>query len=91
VETSFALALSFNFVVSISMYAYLGKASIVVTKYETGINVCNQFPLGGGRETDYGREKVDIAAQPRSPSLHQAIHQHGRSAAYGHKWARKVD
>lgn len=91
VAAGFALALVLNLVVGIQMYVYWGKGS--------GISVAaghekarDEFPLGGGREIGgYGREKVDIVVPPQSPSSHPPAHQHSPSAAYGRKWARKVD
>jgi mannose-P-dolichol utilization defect 1 len=87
----FALALVLNLVVGIQMYAYWGKGSGVgvVSGHE---KTRDEFPLGEGREIgSYGREKVDIVVQPQSPSSHPPTHQHLQSAAYGRKWARKVD
>jgi mannose-P-dolichol utilization defect protein 1 len=87
----FALALVLNLVVGIQMYAYWGKGSgvSVVSGHE---KTRDEFPLGEGREIgSYGREKVDIVVQPQSPSSHPPTHPHLQSAAYGRKWARKVD
>ena len=91
VAAGFALALVLNLVVGIQMYVYWGKGSgfSVVAGHE---KVRDEFPLGEGREIGgYGREKVDIVVQPQSPPSHLPTHQHLQSAAYGRKWARKVD
>jgi mannose-P-dolichol utilization defect protein 1 len=88
VAAGFALALVLNLVVGIQMYAYWGNGSVVVGHEK----VRDEFSLGGGREIgSYGREKVDIVVQPQSPSSHPPTHQHPQPAAYGRKWARKVD
>ena len=86
----FALALVLNLVMGIQMYVYWGKGSVVsvVAGHE---KARDEFPLGGREIGDYGREKVDIVIQPQSPSSHPPTHQHSQSAAYGRKWARKVD
>jgi mannose-P-dolichol utilization defect protein 1 len=96
VAAGYALAFVLNLIVGVQMYAYWGRGSIVIANQETGAAAKprDQFPLGGGRETSYGREKVDVVVQPQSPPPpHQATHQHqqGQSATYGRKWARKVD
>jgi mannose-P-dolichol utilization defect protein 1 len=90
VAAGFALALVLNLVVGIQMYVYWGKGSgVSVAGHE---KVRDEIPLGGGREiSGYGREKVDIVVQPQSPSSHPPTHQHLQPAAYGRKWARKVD
>jgi len=93
VAAGFALALVLNLVVGIQMYVYWGQGSgvSVVAGHE---KARDEFPLGGGREIGgYGREKIDIVVQSesQSPSSHPPTHQQLQSAAYGHKWARKVD
>jgi mannose-P-dolichol utilization defect protein 1 len=87
VAAGFALAFALNIVVGAQMYAYWGRG------------VCQEGPtkareditLGGAKEMSYGREKVDVVVQPQSPLPQQATHQHSQSAAYGRRWARKVD
>jgi mannose-P-dolichol utilization defect 1 len=90
VAAGFALALVLNLVVGIQMYVYWGKGSGVgvVAGHE---KARDEFPLGGKEIGGYGREKVDIVVQPQSPSSHPPAHQQSQSAAYGRKWARKVD
>ncbi|KAI9450414.1 hypothetical protein F5148DRAFT_987067, partial [Russula earlei] len=90
VAAGFALAFVLNLVVGVQMYAYWGKG-VVVVNYEMGSKARDEFPLGAKETTSYGREKVDIVVQPQSPTRHPATHQHSQSAAYGRKWARKVD
>ncbi|KAI9434745.1 mannose-P-dolichol utilization defect 1 protein [Russula earlei] len=92
VAAGFALAFVLNLVVGVQMYAYWGKG-VVVANYEMGSKARDEFPLGAKETTSYGREKVDIVVQPQSPTTHPATHQHqhSQSAAYGRKWARKVD
>jgi len=87
VAAGFALAFVLNLVVGVQMYAYWGNG--VVASYETDAKARDEFPLGG-KESNYGREKVDIVVQPQSPAPHQATHQHLQSSA-GRRWARKVD
>ncbi len=90
VGAGFALSLVLNLVVGIQMYVYWGKGSVVsVTAGHEKAR--DEFPLGGKEVGGYGREKVDIVVQPQSPSSHPSTHQHLQSAAYGRKWARKVD
>lgn len=87
----FALAFVLNVIVGIQMYVYWGKGSgvSVAAGHEKGRD---EFQLGGGREIGgHGREKVDIVVQPQSPPSHLPTQQPSQSAAYGRKWARKVD
>jgi mannose-P-dolichol utilization defect 1 len=89
VAAGFALALTLNLVVGAQMYAYWGKG--VAVGHEIDAKARYESPPLGGKQANYGREKVDVVVQPQSPSPHQAVHQPSQSAAYGRKWARKVD
>jgi mannose-P-dolichol utilization defect protein 1 len=84
VATGFVLALALNVIVGAQMYVYWGRGENVANK------VRDEISLGAPREV-YAREKVDVVVQPQSPLPQQATHQHSQSAAYGRKWARKVD
>jgi len=83
VAAGFALAFVLNLVVGAQMYVYWGRSESVA-------KVRDEISLGAPKEV-YAREKVDIVVQPQSPLPQQATHQHTQSAAYGRKWARKVD
>lgn len=87
VAAGFALAFTLNLVVGVQMYVYWGRgvSQDGMTKAREDVS------LGATKEAVYGREKVDVVVQPQSPLPQQATHQHSQSAAYGRKWARKVD
>ncbi|KAI9430244.1 hypothetical protein H4582DRAFT_1442125 [Lactarius indigo] len=86
VAAGFALALSLNLILGAQMYAYWGRG----VGQDSAAKVRDEIPFGTPKEV-YGREKVDVVVQPQSPLPQQATHQHSQSAAYGRKWARKVD
>ncbi|KAH9053982.1 mannose-P-dolichol utilization defect 1 protein [Lactarius deliciosus] len=86
VAAGFALALALNLIVGVQMYAYWGSG----VGQESAAKVRDEVSLGSAKEM-YVREKVDVVVQPQSPLPQQATHQHSQSAAYGRKWARKVD
>ena len=80
----FALALVLNLVVGAQMCVYWGRAA----GQEGAAKVRDEMSLGAAKI--YGRKKVDVVVQPQSP-LPQQVHERSQSAAYGRKWARKVD
>ncbi|KAH9172013.1 hypothetical protein EDB89DRAFT_2096290 [Lactarius sanguifluus] len=86
VAAGFALALALNLIVGVQMYAYWGRG----VGQDSAAKVRDEISLGSSKEV-YVREKVDVVVQPQSPLPQQATHQHSQSAAYGRKWARKVD
>ncbi|KAH8992574.1 mannose-P-dolichol utilization defect 1 protein [Lactarius hatsudake] len=86
VAAGFALALALNLIVGVQMYAYWGRG----VGQDSAAKVRDEISLGSAKEV-YVREKVDVVVQPQSPLPQQATHQHSQSAAYGRKWARKVD
>ncbi|KAH9015292.1 hypothetical protein EDB84DRAFT_1567770 [Lactarius hengduanensis] len=86
VAAGFALALALNLIVGVQMYAYWGRGA----GQDSAAKVRDEISLGSAKEV-YVREKVDVVVQPQSPLPQQATHQHTQSAAYGRKWARKVD
>ncbi|KAH9016920.1 hypothetical protein EDB85DRAFT_1873787 [Lactarius pseudohatsudake] len=86
VAAGFALALALNLIVGVQMYAYWGRGA----GQDSAAKVRDEILLGSAKEV-YVREKVDVVVQPQSPLPQQATHQHTQSAAYGRKWARKVD
>ncbi|KAF8266297.1 hypothetical protein EI94DRAFT_1586163 [Lactarius quietus] len=86
VAAGFALAFALNLVVGAQMYGYWGRG----IGSESAPKLRDDISLGTPKEV-YGREKVDVVVQPQSPLPQQATHQHSQSAAYGRKWARKVD
>jgi mannose-P-dolichol utilization defect protein 1 len=83
VAAGFALALALNLVVGAQMYAYWGRSV-----GQEG--AAKEISLGAAKVM-YEREKVDVVVQPQSPLPQQATQQHSQPAAYGRKWARKVD
>lgn len=85
VATGFVLALALNVIVGAQMYMYWGRSESVAKV------VRDEVSLGASSREVYAREKVDVVVQPQSPLPQQATHQHAQSAAYGRKWARKVD
>jgi mannose-P-dolichol utilization defect protein 1 len=87
VAAGFALAFALNIVVGAQMYAYWGRG----VGQEGPTKAREDVTLGAAKEMSYGREKVDVVVQPQSPLPQQATHQHSQSAAYGRRWARKVD
>ncbi|KAH8984450.1 hypothetical protein EDB92DRAFT_1887037 [Lactarius akahatsu] len=86
VAAGFALALALNLIVGVQMYTYWGRG----VGQDSAAKVRDEISLGSAKEV-YVREKVDVVVQPQSPLPQQATHQHTQSAAYGRKWARKVD
>jgi mannose-P-dolichol utilization defect 1 len=91
VAAGFALALALNLIIGAQVYVYWGKGVVGVVGHETSAKARDESPPLGGKQASYGREKVDVVVQPQSPPPHQAAHQQSQSAAYGRKWARKVD
>lgn len=88
VAAGYALALVLNLVLGVQMYAYWGKG-VGGGGHDVDAKARDEYPLGGGRGSNYGREKVDIVVQPQSPSSHQSTQ--SQSVTHGRKWARKVD
>jgi len=88
VSAGFALALALNIVLGVQMYAYWGRGAEGAATNK----MRDEIPLGATK-VPFGRETVDVVVQPQNtlPQHAQATHQHLQSAAYGRKWARKVD
>jgi len=65
------------------MYAYWGKG-VGGTGHDMYAKAYDEYPLGGGRGSNYDREKVVIVVQPQSPP-HQSTHQHSQPVTHGRK------